>query len=48
VVAAVVGREYAEQKFTTHTGVGGVGGRPFQIGGFHGGGLIGIPLTGLG
>ena len=33
VVAAVVGREDAEQKFAAHAGVGGVAGRPFQIGG---------------
>jgi len=33
VVAAVVGRENTEQKFAAHAGVGGVAGRPFQIGG---------------
>ena len=33
VVAAVIGREDAEKKFAAHTGVGGVAGRPFQIGG---------------
>ena len=33
VVAAVVGREDAEQKFTAHAGVGRVGGRKFRVGG---------------
>jgi hypothetical protein len=33
VVAAVVGREDAEQKFTAHAGVGRVSRRPLQIGG---------------
>ncbi len=33
VVTAVVGREDAQQKFAAHAGVGGVAGRPFQIGG---------------
>jgi len=30
-VAAVIGRENAQQKFAAHAGVGGVVGRPFQI-----------------
>lgn len=33
MVAAVVGRENAKQKFNSHTGVGRVSRRPFQIGG---------------
>ncbi len=33
MVAAVVGRENAEQKLSAHTGIGRVAGRPFQIGG---------------
>ena len=33
MVAAVVGREDAEQKFAAHAGVDGVAGRPLQVGG---------------
>ena len=32
MVAAVVGREDAQQKFTAHAGVGRVGGRELQVG----------------
>ena len=35
VVAAVVGRKNAEQKFIARAGVGGIAGRPFQIGVSH-------------
>ena len=59
MVTAVVRREYVQQKFAMHVGVGQVGHRPFQIGGvldvqnvfvagdFHGGRLYGVALAGL-
>ena len=48
MVAAVVGRENAEEKFTAHTGVGGVGRGPLQIGGVLNGQNVFVKRGGVG
>lgn len=48
MVAAVVGWEDAQQKFSAHSGVGRVAGRPFQIGGVLNGQNIFVKRGGVG
>ena len=48
MIATVVGREDAEQKLAAHTGVGGVAGRPFQIGGVLNGQNVFVKRGGVG
>ena len=48
MVPAAVRREDAEQKFSAHAGIGGVGGRPFQVGGVLDGQQVFVKRGGVG